>query len=154
MGNRLKRVSLYLQSLLCRKYQIDRHSVFAFDFILSSLVWILQEPNMDKETFTIVVFEPKVAVHLWVKDDLICKRFVISHSIEDFNLFFSVCNVTISSREILSRSGQTFGEIKSPSTLSGPSFCWFRLKPEQNQRVEIQIYRIKRLGRLNADSKK
>ena len=42
-----------------------------------------------------------------------------------FNSIFSVCNVTISSKEIESRSGLTYGEIKSPSDLSGPAFCWY-----------------------------
>jgi len=92
-----------------------------------------------------------------------------------FVFLSSVCNVTITSRDILLRSGQTFGEIKvslntyklfcfkqkckeiyfqSPTTMSGPAFCWYRFKPDQNQRVEIQIYRIKRLGRLSPDTNK
>jgi len=64
----------------------------------------------------------------------------------------NMCNVTISSADIKARSGQAFGEIKSPTTLSGPAFCWYRLEAEAGERVEVQIYRIKRLGELNTET--
>ena len=38
-------------------------------------------------------------------------------------------NVAISSADIKARSGQAFGEIKSPTTLSGPAFFSSRLLP-------------------------
>eukprot|EP00093_Oithona_nana_P013342 13342.XXX_253715_241698_1 [CDS] Oithona nana genome sequencing. len=63
-----------------------------------------------------------------------------------------MCNVTISSRAIKARSGQAFGEIKSPTRLSGPAFCWYRFEAEPGERVELQIYRIKRLGELNTET--
>ena len=50
------------------------------------------------------------------------------------------------------RSGQAYGEIKSPTTMSGPAFCWYHLVPDVGERVEVQIYRIKRLGDLNPDT--
>lgn len=59
----------------------------------------------------------------------------------------SVCNITLSSRDIESRSGQAYGELKSPSDLSGPAFCWYRFLAAPGQRLELQVYRIKRLGR-------
>eukprot|EP00095_Tigriopus_kingsejongensis_P003735 maker-scaffold357_size197762-snap-gene-0.47 protein:Tk03735 transcript:maker-scaffold357_size197762-snap-gene-0.47-mRNA-1 annotation:"PREDICTED: uncharacterized protein LOC658825" len=65
----------------------------------------------------------------------------------------NMCNITLTSRDIESRSGQAYGEIKSPSTLSGPAFCWYRFVPEPGQRVEIQVYRIKRLGHIDPQSK-
>ena len=68
------------------------------------------------------------------------------------SLSFSVCNITISSVEMKARSGQAYGEIKSPTTMSGPAFCWYHLVPDVGERVEIQIYRIKRLGDLNPDT--
>ena len=68
--------------------------------------------------------------------------------------FFAVCNVTISSEDIKARSGQAYGEIKSPTTLSGPAFCWYRLEAQAGERVEVQIYRIKRLGELNTETNK
>ena len=67
-------------------------------------------------------------------------------------VFFSVCNITISSREISARSGQSFGEIKSPPTLSGPAFCWYRFEAEPNERVEVQVYRVKRLGKRHFET--
>ena len=63
-----------------------------------------------------------------------------------------MCNVTISSRTVKARSGQAFGEIKSPTKLSGPAFCWYRLEAEPGERVEVHIYRIKRLGELNVET--
>ena len=50
------------------------------------------------------------------------------------------------------RSGQAFGEIKSPTALSGPAFCWYHLVPDVGERVEVQIYRIKRLGELHLET--
>ena len=67
---------------------------------------------------------------------------------------FPVCNVTISSAQVKAKSGQSFGEIKSPTTLSGPAFCWYRLEAEPGERVELQIYRIKRLGEMNKDTQR
>ena len=63
-----------------------------------------------------------------------------------------MCNITISSREIMSMSGQAFGEIKSSWGLSGPAFCWYRFEAEPNERVEVQVYRIKRLGKRHLES--
>ena len=60
--------------------------------------------------------------------------------------------MTISSKEILAKSGQTFGEIKSSAGLGGPAFCWYRFEAEPNQRVELQVYRIKRLGKRHLES--
>ena len=63
-----------------------------------------------------------------------------------------MCNITISSREMLAKSGQKFGEIKSSSSLGGPAFCWYRLEAEPDERVELQVYRIKRLGKRHLES--
>ena len=73
-----------------------------------------------------------------------------------FYHFHAVCNITISSQQIRSRSqsGQMFGEIKSPSTLSGPQFCWYRFEAEEGYRVELQLYRIKRVGRRHVETNK
>ena len=105
-----------------------------------------------------------------MRNKLICARFFTSKRNDDddiltniffflfstasnfFCLCFTVCNVTISSADIKARSGQAFGEIKSPTTLSGPAFCWYRLEAEAGERVEVQIYRIKRLGELNTET--
>ena len=80
----------------------------------------------------------------------VCHVYYISY------LSYTVCNVTISSEQIRSRSqsGQMFGEIKSPSTLSGPAFCWYRFEAEDGFRVELQVYRIKRLGRRHTETNK
>ncbi|KAL3290264.1 hypothetical protein HHI36_023614 [Cryptolaemus montrouzieri] len=59
-----------------------------------------------------------------------------------------MCNVTIISTELKEKSGKTFGQIKSPS-LQGPDACTYTLVPGQNERVEIQIYRIVNVGRHN-----
>ncbi|XP_059096393.1 uncharacterized protein LOC131890919 [Tigriopus californicus] len=64
----------------------------------------------------------------------------------------NMCNITLTSRDLESRSGQAYGEIKSPSALSGPAFCWYRFIPEPGQRVEVQVYRIKRLGKIDPQS--
>jgi hypothetical protein len=60
--------------------------------------------------------------------------------------------VTISSRDLESRSGQAFGEIKSPPDLSGPAFCWYRFEARKGERVELQLYRMERVGHFFADS--
>lgn len=51
-------------------------------------------------------------------------------------------------KELKTKSGKTFGLIKSPS-LEGPSFCSYTFIPAPDQRVEIQIYRILNIGKLN-----
>ena len=61
--------------------------------------------------------------------------------------------MTISSREVSSRSGQAYGEIKSPGHLAGPSLCWYRFEAQPGERIEVQIYRIKRVGRLDEATK-
>ena len=38
----------------------------------------------------------------------------------------SVCNVTITAEDLLTRSAKSFGEIKSSPGMKGPVFCWFR----------------------------
>ena len=63
-----------------------------------------------------------------------------------------MCNITISSVEMKARSGQSYGEIKSPTGLSGPAFCWYHLVPDVGERIEIQIYRIKRLGEFHQET--
>ncbi|XP_054277871.1 uncharacterized protein LOC128996517 [Macrosteles quadrilineatus] len=60
----------------------------------------------------------------------------------------SMCNITMSSRNLYEKSGKTYGQIKSPS-VEGPAFCWYRLLPDSGQRVEIQIYRLVNTGRFN-----
>ena len=40
--------------------------------------------------------------------------------------FFSVCNVTIAADAVLTKSGYSYGELKSSPDLTGPIFCWFR----------------------------
>lgn len=63
-------------------------------------------------------------------------------------LFISVCNMTITSTELLKHSGKTFGQIKSLS-LEGPDYCWFTFVPTASERVEVQIYRLVNVGRFN-----
>ncbi len=69
-----------------------------------------------------------------------------------FLLFFPVCNVTLSSPELESRSGRTSGELKSPSWLRGPALCWFRFESLPGQRLEMQFYRLMRVGRRDRDT--
>lgn len=63
----------------------------------------------------------------------------------------SVCNITLDSRQLFSKSDRGFGQIKSPY-LQGPSRCTYRFVPDTGQRVELQIYRLVSIGRHNGSA--
>ena len=56
--------------------------------------------------------------------------------------------MTLDSRELLSRSGKSFGQLKSPS-IKGPTICYYSFVPSQKQRIELQFYRLVNLGTFN-----
>ena len=56
--------------------------------------------------------------------------------------------MTIDASVLISKSGKTFGQIKSPS-MQGPNSCWFTFIPGVNRRIEIQIYRLISVGKFN-----
>ena len=64
------------------------------------------------------------------------------------NNVIAVCNVTLDARMLMSKSGKSYGQIKSPA-MAGPMFCYYRLIPQATQRVEIQLYRLISVGRFN-----
>uniref|UniRef100_A0A146LBY2 Cubilin n=3 Tax=Lygus hesperus TaxID=30085 RepID=A0A146LBY2_LYGHE len=63
----------------------------------------------------------------------------------------NMCNMTIDARTIIAKSGKSYGQLKPPS-VQGPSFCWYSFIPDDNHRVEIQIYRLISVGKYNGTS--
>ncbi|XP_054006507.1 uncharacterized protein LOC128891206 [Hylaeus anthracinus] len=60
----------------------------------------------------------------------------------------NMCNITLDSKQLFSKSDRGFGQIKSPP-LEGPSRCTYRFVPDTGQRVEVQIHRLIAIGRHN-----
>ncbi|XP_011494413.1 PREDICTED: uncharacterized protein LOC105359497 [Ceratosolen solmsi marchali] len=64
------------------------------------------------------------------------------------NYCANMCNVTLDSRQLFSKSDRGFGQIKSPQ-FKGPSICTYRFVPDTGQRVELQVWRMISIGQHN-----
>ena len=67
---------------------------------------------------TLDYFLPRKTATLVARDHKLMRLLII--------FIFAVCNITIDSGDLVSRSGQRYGEIKSSPGMAGPVFCWYR----------------------------
>lgn len=119
------------------------NSILKIQLKYNSIIFVLLIKLRSEELYRIFIDDYAILIH--VKHVLLlCDCIFIRASFSSV----SVCNITLDSRQLFSKSDRGFGQIKSPY-LQGPSRCTYRFVPDTGQRVELQIYRLVSIGRHN-----